>query len=48
MNETWKWVVGYKGIYKISNLGRVLSVARYDERGNFRNETQQRTWGWVK
>ncbi len=26
--EQWKWVVGYKGYYQISNLGRVRSVDR--------------------
>jgi len=26
--ETWKPVVGYEGIYEVSNLGRVKSLAR--------------------
>ena len=26
MSETWKDIVGYEGLYKISDLGRVLSV----------------------
>ena len=25
MEETWKWIPGYEGLYKISNLGRVFS-----------------------
>ena len=28
MEEIWKDVVGYEGIYKVSNLGRVKSLAR--------------------
>jgi len=28
MNEEWKDVVGYKGLYKVSNLGRVKSLDR--------------------
>ena len=26
--EIWKDVVGYEGLYQVSNLGRVKSVAR--------------------
>ena len=29
MEEIWKWVDGYQGFYKVSNLGRVKSVDRY-------------------
>jgi hypothetical protein len=28
MKEIWKWVPGYEGTYKVSNHGRVKSVAR--------------------
>lgn len=28
-NEIWKSVVGYEGIYEVSNLGRVRSIDRY-------------------
>jgi len=28
MEEIWKDVVGYEGIYKVSNIGRVLSLKR--------------------
>lgn len=28
MNEIWKEVVGYEGIYEVSNLGRVKSLSR--------------------
>ncbi len=34
----WKDVTGYEGIYKISDLGRVLSVERFDKRGFRRKE----------
>lgn len=30
--EIWKDVVGYEGLYQVSNLGRVKSVARYIDR----------------
>ena len=33
-NETWKDVVGYDGLYKVSDKGNVLSVVRRDSRGN--------------
>lgn len=29
MEETWKSVVGYEGLYEVSNLGNVRSVDRY-------------------
>lgn len=29
MNEIWKDIKGYEGLYQISNLGRVRSVSRY-------------------
>ena len=29
MDEVWKDVVGYEGLYQISNLGRVKSVERF-------------------
>lgn len=28
-NEVWKDIVGYEGLYQISNLGRVKSLKRY-------------------
>ena len=33
-NELWKDVVGYEGYYKVSNKGRIWSVARLN-RGRF-------------
>ena len=32
-SETWKDVVGYEGLYMISNKGNVRSVDRIDSRG---------------
>lgn len=29
MKEVWKDVVGYEGLYQVSNLGRVKSLARF-------------------
>ena len=34
--EIWKPVVGYEGLYEVSNLGRVRSLDRYDSRNHFR------------
>jgi hypothetical protein len=28
MIEQWKWVVGYEGLYRVSNLGRIMRVKR--------------------
>jgi hypothetical protein len=28
MIEQWKWIVGYEGLYQVSNLGRIMRVAR--------------------
>lgn len=33
MEETWKDVEGYEGLYQVSNLGRVKSLERYVIRG---------------
>lgn len=38
MTEIWKDVVGYEGLYQVSNLGRVKRVRGKDSRGNLRNE----------
>lgn len=34
MLETWKPVIGYEGIYEVSNLGRVKSLARVKSCGH--------------
>lgn len=31
MNETWKDIKGYEGLYQVSNLGRVKSLSRMVE-----------------
>lgn len=36
MKEIWKPVVGYEGLYEVSNLGRVRSLDRIDSRGHFK------------
>lgn len=33
MEEIWKDIQGYEGLYQVSNLGRVKSLARLDTRG---------------
>ena len=38
MNEIWKDIKDYEGIYQVSNLGRVKGLLRYDSRGNLRVE----------
>lgn len=37
MSEIWKDVIGYKGLYQVSNLGNVKSIVgiRLDKRGRF-------------
>lgn len=36
--EQWKPIYGYDGLYEVSNLGRVKSLARFDASGHFRRE----------
>jgi hypothetical protein len=38
LNEIWKDIVGYEGLYQVSNLGRVKSLPKYDRLGRFHNE----------
>lgn len=33
VNEIWKPVVGYEGLYEVSNLGRVKSLPRHSTKG---------------
>jgi hypothetical protein len=37
MNEVWKDIAGYEGIYQVSNLGRVRSLDRYYVKPHPRN-----------
>lgn len=36
MNEIWKSIVGYEGLYEVSNLGNVKSLDKVDTLGRFR------------
>jgi hypothetical protein len=38
MEEIWKEVLGYEGLYEVSNLGRVRSVDRYVNSGGLNSE----------
>ena len=38
MNEEWKQIQGYEGLYEVSNLGRVKSLDRYILKSNGRKE----------
>lgn len=38
MNEIWKDIKGYEGLYQVSNLGRVKSVEKIDSSGRLRKE----------
>jgi hypothetical protein len=35
MTEIWKDIIGYEGLYQVSNLGRVKSLSRYDRLGRY-------------
>ena len=35
MNETWKSITNYEGLYEVSNLGNVRSLDRYNNQGHF-------------
>jgi hypothetical protein len=35
--EIWKDIVGYEGLYQVSNMGRVKSLARYKRNGTKKN-----------
>lgn len=50
IDETWLPVVGYVGLYEVSNLGRVRSLPRRDAQGNWRRlrvhkPTRMDAWG---
>ncbi|MGI8362739.1 NUMOD4 domain-containing protein [Bacillus cereus] len=40
MNEIWKDIEGYEGLYQVSNLGRVKSLERVVERSDGRTRKQ--------
>ena len=43
MDEVWKWVVGYEGLYEVSNTGKVRSTYRYAKELKQSNGTTYRT-----
>lgn len=45
MNETWKWISGYKGLYDVSDLGR---VRRHYKNGSIRDLSQYEMMGFHK
>lgn len=36
MEEIWKDIKGYEGLYKISNLGRIYSIPRHNSKGGYK------------
>jgi hypothetical protein len=40
--EVWKDVVGYEGLYQVSNLGRVKSVERYKDNNGTKQLVKER------
>lgn len=40
MEEIWKDVVGYEGLYQVSNMGNVKSVDRYVNAGGIMNQNR--------
>lgn len=43
MEEEWKWIKGYEGIYQISNLGNVKSF-HHSENGKMLSIKNKRGW----
>ena len=43
--EEWKDIIGYDGIYQVSNMGRVKSLQRYDSLGRLRKERILKQFG---
>lgn len=38
MEEIWEDIIGYEGLYKISNLGRIISISRFSFSGRLLKE----------
>ena len=38
--EQWKDVVGYEGLYQVSNYGRVMTTRRQGTQGGFKSLTE--------
>lgn len=41
-NEEWRDIVGYEGLYQVSNMGRVKSLERFDTKGRKVNQKIRR------
>ena len=44
MNEEWKWIKGYEGLYQISNLGRLKSFHRDKSEGRIMSLANINGW----
>ena len=44
MNETWKWVSGYEGLYQISNTGKLKSFWHDRENGKIVSVKNSKEW----
>lgn len=44
MNEEWKWIEGYEGLYQISNLGRLKSFHRNKTVGEILSIKNSKGW----
>lgn len=44
MNEEWKWIKGYEGLYQISNYGRIKSFHKNKSEGEIRSVKHSRGW----
>ena len=44
MNEEWKWIKGYEGLYQISNFGRVKSFHKNKIDGEIRSVKHSGGW----
>jgi hypothetical protein len=44
MPETWKSIVGYEGLYEVSSVGRVKSLARTTVTGQYKEERILKPW----
>src|SRR3990167_2906059 len=42
MKETWKDILGYEGLYQVSNLGRVKSLSKLKINGQFTHITKEK------
>lgn len=42
--EIWKDIEGYEGLYQVSNMGRVRSLAHKDKYGRFTNGRTLADW----